>query len=114
MATPHSQYLDALAMAQRCSAQLVERWQSCDVLLSLSAPGEAPEGLHSTGDSVFNRNWTLLGLPCVHLPTAAGPHGLPLGVQLIGPLGGDVALLGAALWAESVLAPHYPLRDHLR
>jgi Asp-tRNA(Asn)/Glu-tRNA(Gln) amidotransferase A subunit family amidase len=37
-----------------------------------------------------------------------------LGVQLIGPLGGDVALLGAALWAESVLAPHYPLRDHLR
>jgi amidase len=114
MATPHSQYLEALALAQRCSAQLVERWQSCDVLLSLSAPGEAPEGLHSTGDSVFNRNWTLLGLPCVHLPTAAGPHGLPLGVQLIGPLGGDVALLGAALWAESVLAPHYPLRDHLR
>ena len=63
---------------------------------------------------MFNRNWTLLGLPCVHLPTAAGPHGLPLGVQLIGPLGADEALLGAALWAESVLVPHYPLRDHLR
>jgi Asp-tRNA(Asn)/Glu-tRNA(Gln) amidotransferase A subunit family amidase len=114
MATPHSQYLDAQALTHHCSTQLEATWQSCDVLLSLSAPGEAPEGLHSTGDSVFNRNWTLLGLPCVHLPTAAGPRGLPLGVQLIGPVGGDVALLGAALWAESVLAPHYPLRDHLR
>jgi len=114
MATPHSQYLAALALTRHCSAKLEATWQSCDVLLSLSAPGEAPEGLHSTGDSVFNRNWTLLGLPCVHLPTAAGPHGLPLGVQLIGPVGTDVALLGAALWAESVLAPHYPLRDHLR
>jgi amidase len=114
MATPHSQYLAALALTRHCSAKLEATWQSCDVLLSLSAPGEAPEGLHSTGDSVFNRNWTLLGLPCVHLPTAAGPHGLPLGVQLIGPLGADVALLGSALWAESVLVPHYPLRDHLR
>ena len=114
MATPHSQYLDAHALTRQCSAKLEATWQSCDVLLSLSAPGEAPEGLHSTGDSVFNRNWTMLGLPCVHLPTAAGPQGLPLGVQLIGPVGGDVALLGAALWAESVLAPHYPLRDHLR
>ena len=113
-ATPHSQYLAALALARHCSAQLEATWQHCDVLLSLSAPGEAPEGLHSTGDSVFNRNWTLLGLPCVHLPTAAGPHGLPLGVQLIGPLGADEALLGAALWAESVLVPHFPLRDHLR
>jgi amidase len=111
---PHSQYQDALTLAQACGAQLQACWCGCDVLLSLSAPGEAPQGLHSTGDSVFNRNWTLLGLPCVHLPTAAGPQGLPLGVQLIGPVGGDVALLGAALWAESVLAPHYPLRDHLR
>ncbi len=113
-AIPHAQYLEALALAQHCGARLAAIWQGCDVLLSLSAPGEAPAGLHSTGDSVFNRNWTLMGLPCVHLPTAAGPQGLPLGVQLIGPLGADVALLGAALWAEAVLAPHYPLREQLR
>ncbi len=113
-ATPHGQYLDALALAQRCRDRLSQCWHSCDVLLSLSAPGEAPQGLHSTGDSVFNRNWTLMGLPCVHLPTAAGPHGLPLGVQLIGPLGSDVALLGAARWAEAVLAPHNPWRERLR
>ena len=102
MATPHSQYLAAQALTRHCSAQLEATWQHCDVLLSLSAPGEAPEGLHSTGDSVFNRNWTLLGVPCVHLPTAAGPQGLPLGVTLIGPLGSDVALLGAALWAAGL------------
>jgi amidase len=113
-ATPHGQYLDALDLAQRCRDRLSQCWHSCDVLLSLSAPGEAPQGLHSTGDSVFNRNWTLMGLPCVHLPTASGPHGLPLGVQLIGPLGSDVALLGAARWAEAVLAPHNPWRERLR
>ncbi|NBX55874.1 MAG: amidase [Betaproteobacteria bacterium] len=111
---PHAQYLEALALAQQGRDRLAAVWQGCDVLLSLSAPGEAPAGLHSTGDSVFNRNWTLLGLPCVHLPTAAGPQCLPLGVQLIGPLGADVALLGAALWAEAVLAPHFPLRERLR
>jgi Asp-tRNA(Asn)/Glu-tRNA(Gln) amidotransferase A subunit family amidase len=100
MATPHSQYLEALALAQRCSAQLVERWQSCDVLLSLSAPGEAPEGLHSTGDSVFNRNWTLLGLPCVHLCGLVGRVGVGPALSLARPPALNANGLTAGLGCE--------------
>jgi Asp-tRNA(Asn)/Glu-tRNA(Gln) amidotransferase A subunit family amidase len=55
-------------------------------------------GLGSTGDPLFNRTWTLLGTPCVHLPGFAGPAGLPVGVQLVGRAGDDATTLAAA-WA---------------
>ncbi|MDE0384164.1 MAG: amidase family protein, partial [Defluviicoccus sp.] len=61
-------------------------------------PGEAPEGLGMTGDPIFQTTWTLLHLPCVTLPFATGPRGLPVGVQLIGRRGADAALLAAAKW----------------
>jgi Asp-tRNA(Asn)/Glu-tRNA(Gln) amidotransferase A subunit family amidase len=74
-----------------------------DFLLTPSAPSEAPASLASTGDPVFNRAWTLLGVPCVTLPYGKGPSGLPLGVQLVGPFDADSALLGWARWAEHML-----------
>jgi amidase len=74
-----------------------------DFLITPSAPGEAPATLETTGSSVFNRVWTLLGVPCVTLPCGSGPHGLPLGVQLVGPFDGDSGMLTWAHWAERVL-----------
>jgi amidase len=74
-----------------------------DVLLTPAVLGEAPAGLASTGDPAMNRVWTLLGLPCLTLPAAEGPHGLPVGVQLVGAPGGDAGLLAAAGWAEEAL-----------
>ncbi|WP_445005426.1 amidase [Halomonas mongoliensis] len=62
------------------SQQLGERF---DVLLAPSAPGTAPEGLNSTGDPIYSRAWTLLGVPCVNMPLHWTPQGLPVGVQLI-------------------------------
>jgi Asp-tRNA(Asn)/Glu-tRNA(Gln) amidotransferase A subunit family amidase len=76
------------------------RW---DALLAPSARGEAPRGLGATGDPIFSRAWTLLHLPSVALPCGKGPQGLPVGVQLIGPLGADDALLRLAAWAEERL-----------
>jgi len=74
-----------------------------DALLTLGAPGEAPEGLTSTGDPVFNRVVTLLGVPAVSLPAGTGPAGLPLGVQLVGAPLAEGALLAVALWTEARL-----------
>jgi Asp-tRNA(Asn)/Glu-tRNA(Gln) amidotransferase A subunit family amidase len=74
-----------------------------DFLITPSAPGEAPATLETTGSSVFNRVWTLLGVPCVTLPFGTGPHKVPLGVQLVGPFDGDSALLAWAHWAERAL-----------
>lgn len=64
--------------------RLADEFRALDVVLTPSAPGEAPAGLAATGDPLFNRIWTLLGNPCVHLPFAQGAAGLPVGVQAIG------------------------------
>lgn len=74
-----------------------------DVLLAPSTTGEAP-GRETTGDPLFCRAWTLLGLPCVHLPFARGRSGLPVGLQLVGRHGEDHRLFEAAAWVEAALA----------
>lgn len=103
MGTPRADYDAAMRHAGECRARLAEALTGLDVLITLSAPGEAPEGLATTGNSTFNRNWTLLGTPCVHVPCATGPAGLPLGVQIVGAAGEDIATLGCAEWIERVL-----------
>ena len=67
-----------------------------DVVLTPSAPGEAPEGLHTTGDAIFNRMWTLLHGPNIGIPCGMGPRNLPVGVTLVGPRFGDARLLRIA------------------
>jgi Asp-tRNA(Asn)/Glu-tRNA(Gln) amidotransferase A subunit family amidase len=91
-------------IAERCRRALAQDVRELDFLLTPSAPSEAPASLASTGDPVFNRAWTLLGVPCVTLPHGRGPKGLPLGVQLVGALDADAALLGWARWAARALA----------
>ncbi|GEO15125.1 amidase family protein [Microvirga aerophila] len=67
-----------------------------DVLLTPSAPGEAPQGLGATGDPVFNRMWTALGVPCVSVPALTGPSGMPIGIQVVGRWGDDRRALAAS------------------
>ncbi|WP_431285829.1 amidase family protein [Humitalea sp. 24SJ18S-53] len=74
-----------------------------DLVLTASAPGEAPEGLGWTGDPACNLLWTALHGPCASLPAGVGPAGLPLGVQLVGRFGADDAFVAAAGWVEAAL-----------
>jgi Asp-tRNA(Asn)/Glu-tRNA(Gln) amidotransferase A subunit family amidase len=91
-------------VAERCRRGLAQDLREIDFLLTPSAPGEAPPlAAGTTGDPVFNRAWTLLGVPCVTLPFGRGPKGLPLGEQLVGAFDGDMALLGWASWAARAL-----------
>jgi Asp-tRNA(Asn)/Glu-tRNA(Gln) amidotransferase A subunit family amidase len=77
------------------------RWAAgFDAILTLPAPGQAPKGLGSTGDAVFNGLWTVLYMPCLTLPAGEGPDGLPVGIQLVGRRHDDVRLLDVGLWAE--------------
>ncbi len=50
-------------------------------------------GLNQPGDPAFNRNWTLLGTPCVSVPGLRGRQGGHIGVQLIGSRGADGRVL---------------------
>jgi len=72
---------------------------SAGVLLMAASTGEAPD-LSTTGDPVFNRLASLLGLPAITVPIKLGPAGLPLGVQLIARQHDDEALLRAARAVE--------------
>lgn len=76
---------------------------SYDVILGPAAPGPAPRGLDATGDPILSRAWQAMGLPTVTIPGLADKHGLPLGVQLIGPRRGETDLLGRATWVERQL-----------
>ncbi|MGY6268191.1 amidase [Achromobacter denitrificans] len=80
----------------RLSREWLQHFGDVDFILTPSAPGPAPEGLQSTGSSTFNRVWSLLGWPALHLPTARTDIGLPTGVQWVAPPDQDHALLA---WA---------------
>ncbi|MES2688161.1 MAG: amidase [Pseudomonadota bacterium] len=97
----HAQNLQATAIARQQAQALFD---ACDVIIAPSSIGEAPAGLDGTGDPLFCRRWTLLGLPCVHLPFARGSKGLPVGLQLVGAYGDDHRLLAAAHWVHQRLA----------
>jgi Asp-tRNA(Asn)/Glu-tRNA(Gln) amidotransferase A subunit family amidase len=98
-----NEYLEARKLATECLWESGRLFWDHDVLLTPSVRGEAPVGLGSTGDPLFCRMWTLLGLPCVSLPGISGPEGLPLGAQIIGPMYGDGLALSVARWASQRL-----------
>ena len=102
--TPEAERAEASALVERCRRELPRLFEPGEVILTPSAPGEAPVGLASTGNSVFNRAWTALRVPCLTIPAADGPNGMPLGIQLVDPHGGEEALLGAARWAARALS----------
>ena len=93
----------ALATFALARAAFAEAMATVDVLLTPSAPGEAPAGLSWTGDPALNAIWTALHAPCVTVPVATGPAGLPLGVQVVGPVGADALVLAAAQWVRAAL-----------
>ncbi len=97
------EYLRARQHAARCRANLAEAFGDCDVLLAPAATGEAPAGLASTGDVSMNVVWTLLHAPCVSVPAANSPNGMPLGLQVVGRIGDDARTLACAEWIHSEL-----------
>jgi Asp-tRNA(Asn)/Glu-tRNA(Gln) amidotransferase A subunit family amidase len=104
LAVGAADYDKALAEAAAARAGLDRFFAGLDAVLVPAAPGEAPSGLGHTGDPVFNRMWTLLGVPCVTLPVGWGKSGLPSGVQLVGRVGDDARLMAAAAFLERALA----------
>ncbi len=91
---------DVFASAQHA---FPEAMADLDVLVTPSAPGEAPAGLEWTGDPAFNFIWTSLHVPCVTVPAGTGPNGLPLGIQIVGRRSDDRAVLAWARWVQAAL-----------
>jgi Asp-tRNA(Asn)/Glu-tRNA(Gln) amidotransferase A subunit family amidase len=96
-------YLAAKALQDQWRNGLGAEISGYDAILTLPAFGEAPLGLHYTGDAEYCAPWTLLGVPAVTLPIGFGKNGLPLGLQLIAAYRSDLRLLRVAKWTEAVL-----------
>jgi Asp-tRNA(Asn)/Glu-tRNA(Gln) amidotransferase A subunit family amidase len=97
-------YLGAKAAQDKRRAAFASETKGYDALLTLPAFGEAPRGLHSTGDAGYCAPFTFLGAPAVTLPAGFGPNGLPLGIQLVGRHREDLHVLRVAKWMEATLA----------
>ncbi|HZO96988.1 MAG TPA: amidase [Gaiellaceae bacterium] len=97
------EYDESLKVVQRASLAVDALLARHDVLLTPSTTGRAPAGLSSTGDPLFNRMWTALGVPAIHVPTRIDSDGLPLGVQLVGAAGEDRKLLDVAELVEELI-----------
>jgi amidase len=89
-------YSEARAVAAQCRRDFASVVENYDVLLTASAPGEAPVGLNTTGNASNCLIWTSLHVPSITMPVFKGPHGLPVGAQIIGKANGDRALFAAA------------------
>ncbi|HET8997261.1 MAG TPA: amidase, partial [Acetobacteraceae bacterium] len=103
LAQPDAVLAEAYAVFARTQRGFPVAMEGLDVLVTPSAPGEAPKGIAWTGDPAFNYLWTSLHVPCVTVPAGEGPNGLPLGIQIVGRLGEDRAVLAWAQWVAAAI-----------
>ncbi len=95
-------YRQALATRDELRRAYADLSRSGDVCILLGATGAAPLGIEATGNANINVPASILGTPALSLPLLT-VDGLPLGLQLMGFLHGDEALMGHARWAEATL-----------
>jgi Asp-tRNA(Asn)/Glu-tRNA(Gln) amidotransferase A subunit family amidase len=107
----YEQYTKDLLLVERAKASVAELFNNeLDILIAPCAIGEAPLIKDGTGDPIFCRDWSMLGLPSININVTSGPNGLPVGVQLIAGPGKDRFLLSAAR-AFALALPDPVLRD---
>ena len=99
-AEQYDEALNVLNSSQNAFNSIMEDF---DALLTPSAPGEAPRGLETTGNPVFNRLGTAMRGPCINVPGLEGTSEMPVGVQLIGRVGRDQRVLSAGHWLFEIL-----------
>ena len=93
-----SVYAAARRRRQAHQAQFEALAAGYDAVLLPAASGIAPLTLADTGDAVMSRFWTTLHVPAIAVPMWLSTEGMPLGLQLLGPLGRDRSIVEVAQW----------------
>jgi len=97
-------YNNAVGLIPVLNRALDKTFDWYDAIVTPATIGEAPVGLESTGSPIFCTLWSLCGMPAITLPILQGAHGMPLGVQLVGPRNDDASLLRTARWLVKIAA----------
>jgi len=97
-------YLQALKMRLTLQDELDRFLTKYDAIITPPATGEAPATLEQTGNPTFCSIWSLCGVPAITIPVGFGPHGLPLGLQIVGPRGKDGQTISSAHWCEGLFS----------
>ena len=114
---PATDYVDAQRARRVLARDFARVWAQCDCLLTpataITAPriGESVVSIHGREEDVrlastrLTRPFNVLGWPALVMPCGVSPEGLPVGLQLAAPPGGEETLfrVGAAL--EDALGP---------
>jgi Asp-tRNA(Asn)/Glu-tRNA(Gln) amidotransferase A subunit family amidase len=98
-----ARYNEARRFISESKRTVAEYYKATPIILVASAPGPAPRGLSSTGDSRMNAPWSALGTPAISIPMPVG-DALPLGLQLTANAGDDARVIRAAMRLERLLA----------
>ncbi|MBQ2263004.1 MAG: amidase [Loktanella sp.] len=98
--TDFEEYRAARRYLAQSRALIPEIFADVDVLITASAMGEAPLGLHATGSAAIGEIFTPLYLPCVSIPCGVGPNGMPLGLQVLAAADDDARLLAVSRWVD--------------
>ncbi len=104
-------FIDAVRHAETLRTRWDAASADCDVVLTLSSFDPAcPIDDLETFEANYGRQarapFNMTGHPAIAVPTGFDPDGLPLGVQLVGPMGGEAACLAFGAAIESALKAH--------
>jgi aspartyl-tRNA(Asn)/glutamyl-tRNA(Gln) amidotransferase subunit A len=101
-------YLRSQKVRQLIKADFDHAFKACDVILSPTTPDVAFELGAKSGDplamylcDVFTVTCNIAGIPGMSLPCGFSPSGLPIGMQLLGPLFSETVLLRLARFYET-------------
>ncbi len=96
----------ARAIREAAIETLASMFERLDLLLTPTCPTVAPpvdEGVRNVRYTRYTTVAAFTGVPAISIPAGTGWLGLPVGVQLMGPLGSDRLVLGAAARLEAAL-----------
>jgi aspartyl-tRNA(Asn)/glutamyl-tRNA(Gln) amidotransferase subunit A len=96
-------YLKAQKIRRLIAADFTEAFKACDVIMGPTSPSVAFAFGAKSADPVqmylsdiYTISTNLAGLPGMSIPCGFGAHGMPVGLQLIGPWFGEARMLQAA------------------
>lgn len=94
--------LEALDFSASCRPAFDAIAAGFHFVLAPSAADEAPR-LPNKGDSIFQRMWTLLHVPCINVPGFTGGAGLPIGLTALSARYRDAQLLASVRLLDRLL-----------